>query len=147
MNTDMADNSDSRNPRANVSPLLSIDDVTMRYEARTVLRNISFDVHAGEVLALIGPNGVGKSTLLRACSGTLKPIDGRVLIDGRDALRLRVDERAKLIAVVPQAVRLPEIFNVFETVLARPRKRDGSISGASCARADGHARAGSTAHR
>jgi iron complex transport system ATP-binding protein len=99
------------------SIMLSIDDLTIRYEARTVLRGVSLDVHAGEVLALIGPNGVGKSTLLHACSGTLKPIGGRVLIDGRDAQRLRVEERAKLIAVVPQAVRLPEVFNVGETVL------------------------------
>jgi iron complex transport system ATP-binding protein len=97
--------------------MLSINDVTICYEARTVLRNVSFDVNAGEVLALIGPNGVGKSTLLRGCSGTLKPIGGRVLIDGRDAQALRVAERAKLMAVVPQAVRLPETFTVFETVL------------------------------
>ena len=97
--------------------MLSIEDITIRYEARTVLRGISFDVNAGEVVALIGPNGVGKSTLLRACSGTLKPAGGRVLIDGQDAQRLRVDERARLIAVVPQAVRLPETFSVCETVL------------------------------
>jgi ABC-type cobalamin/Fe3+-siderophores transport system ATPase subunit len=117
MNTNMADNSHRHAARANASPLLSIDDVTIRYEARTVLRNISLDVNAGEVLALIGPNGVGKSTLLRACSATLKPISGRILIAGQDTQRLRVEERARLIAVVPQAVRLPEIFNVFETVL------------------------------
>ncbi len=66
---------------------------------------------------MIGPNGVGKSTLIRACSGTLKPIGGRITIDGQDVQRLRVEERAKLIAVVPQAVRLPESFSVFETVL------------------------------
>jgi iron complex transport system ATP-binding protein len=97
--------------------MLSIDGVTIRYEARTVLRGISLDVHAGEVLALIGPNGVGKSTLLRACGGTLRPIGGRVLIDGQDVQRLRVEERARLIAVVPQAIRLPETFSVSETVL------------------------------
>ena len=97
--------------------MLSIDDVSIRYEARTVLRNISFDVNPGEVLALIGPNGVGKSTLIRACSGTLKPIHGRVTIGGQDAQRLRLEDRAKLIAVVPQAVRLPESFSVVETVL------------------------------
>ena len=97
--------------------MLSIDDVTIRYEARTVLRDVSLSVNAGEVLALIGPNGVGKSTLIRACSGTLKPIAGRVTVDGQDVQRLRMEERAKLIAVVPQAVRLPETFSVFETVL------------------------------
>jgi iron complex transport system ATP-binding protein len=117
MKTNAAENLDQQNARANASPLLAINDLTIRYEARTVLRSVSLDVHAGEVLALIGPNGVGKSTLLRACSGTLKPSSGRVLIAGQDVQRLRVEERAKLIAVVPQAVRLPEIFNVFETVL------------------------------
>jgi len=97
--------------------MLSIDNVTIRYEARTVLHGVSLDVRPGEVLALIGPNGVGKSTLIRACGGNLKPIGGRILIDGLDVQRLRVEERAKLIAVVPQATRLPESFTVFDTVL------------------------------
>ncbi len=97
--------------------MLSIEDVTIRYEARPVLRNISLDVKPGEVLTLIGPNGVGKSTLIRAISGSLKPIGGRVTIDGQEVHRLRVEERARLMAVVPQAVRLPELFTVFDTVL------------------------------
>jgi ABC-type cobalamin/Fe3+-siderophores transport system ATPase subunit len=117
MNTDTANNFDRRNARAHLLPLLSTNNVTIRYEARTVLRNVSLGVNAGEVLALIGPNGVGKSTLLRACSGTLKPIGGSITIDGQDVHRLRVEQRAKLIAVVPQAVRLPEAFSVCETVL------------------------------
>ncbi|CAG0936522.1 Petrobactin import ATP-binding protein FpuD [Thermoflexales bacterium] len=97
--------------------MLSIENVTIRYEARTVLREVNLSVNAGEVLALIGPNGVGKSTLIRACSGSLKPIGGCVTIDGQDVHGLRVADRAKLMAVVPQAVRLPESFSVFETVL------------------------------
>ncbi len=97
--------------------MLSIDDVTIRYEARTILHGVSLSVNAGEVLALIGPNGVGKSTLIRACSGNLKPIGGHITIDGQEVYRLRVEDRAKLIAVVPQAMRLPETFSVFETVL------------------------------
>ncbi len=97
--------------------MLSIEDVTIRYEARTVLRNISLDVKSGEVLALIGPNGVGKSTLIHACSGNLRRIGGRILIDGHDLRKLPIEQRARLIAVVPQAVRLPELFTVFDTVL------------------------------
>lgn len=97
--------------------MLSIDNVTIRYEARTVLRHISLDVQPGEVLALIGPNGVGKSTLIHACSGNLKPIEGRISIAGRDLRQLPIEQRARLIAVVPQATRLPEAFTVFDTVL------------------------------
>jgi len=97
--------------------MLSIENVTIRYEACTVLLNISLGVKPGEVLALIGPNGVGKSTLIRAISGNLKPIGGRVTINRQDVHCLRVEERAKLMAVVPQAVRLPESFTVFDTVL------------------------------
>ncbi len=97
--------------------MLVIENVTICYESRTVLRDVSLSIHAGEVLALIGPNGVGKSTLIHAISGRLKPIGGRVLIDQRDVHRLRVEERSRLIAVVPQAIRLPESFSVFETVL------------------------------
>jgi iron complex transport system ATP-binding protein len=97
--------------------MLAIDQVTIRYEARIVLHEVSLFVNGGAVLALIGPNGVGKSTLIRACSGNLKPIAGCVTVDGQDVQRLPVEDRAKLIAVVPQAVRLPGTFNVFETVL------------------------------
>ena len=97
--------------------MLDIHDVTIKYEARTVLRGINLSVKAGEVVALIGPNGVGKSTLIRAISGSLKPIAGRVIVDGHGVHRLRVEERARLMAVVPQAIRLPESFSVFDTVL------------------------------
>jgi iron complex transport system ATP-binding protein len=97
--------------------MLSIEDVTIRYEARTVLHGVSLSVYGGEVLALIGPNGVGKSTLIRAISGSLRPLGGQVIIDGRDVHHLPVEERARLMAVVPQAIRLPETFSVFDTVL------------------------------
>jgi iron complex transport system ATP-binding protein len=97
--------------------MLSIQDVTLNYEARTVLRGISLDVQPGEVLALIGPNGVGKSTLIHALSGNLKPVGGRITIEQRDLQQLPIEQRARLIAVVPQAVRLPESFTVFDTVL------------------------------
>ena len=97
--------------------MLDIHDVTIKYEARTVLHGINLSVKAGEVVALIGPNGVGKSTLICAISGSLNPIGGRVIVDGHGVHRLRVEERARLMAVVPQAIRLPESFSVFDTVL------------------------------
>jgi iron complex transport system ATP-binding protein len=97
--------------------MLSLQSITIRYHARTILHDLSFDVQAGEVVALIGPNGVGKSTLIRAISSGVPIASGRVLIADHDVLRLPIEQRARLVAVVPQAVRLPESFTVLETVL------------------------------
>jgi len=97
--------------------MLSLHSITIRYHRRTILRDITFDVNAGEVTALIGPNGVGKSTLIRAISGGVPIAGGRVLANDHDLLRLPIEQRARLVAVVPQAVHLPEAFTVEETVL------------------------------
>jgi len=60
------------------SPVLALHDVTLGYEGRPVLRNVSFEVEEGEFLALLGPNGAGKSTLLRGLLGLLAPLAGRI---------------------------------------------------------------------
>ena len=49
--------------------MLSLQSITIRYNARTILHDISLDVQSGEIVALIGPNGVGKSTLIKAIGG------------------------------------------------------------------------------
>ncbi len=97
--------------------MLSINSLTIQLSSRIVLHDITLDVRPGEVLALIGPNGVGKSTLIRAASGILKPMRGQITINNQDVHQLPIDLRARLIAVVPQAVRLPESFSVIDTVL------------------------------
>lgn len=96
---------------------LSLSKVSVGYGGDVVLRDISVEVAPGEIVALVGPNGVGKSTLIRAISGTLSIGSGAIRIDGEDLLALRPAERARLIAVVPQAAVLPEAFNVSEIVL------------------------------
>ena len=97
--------------------MLSLDSLTIQYGSRVVLHDITLEVRSGEVLALIGPNGVGKSTLIHAASGGLKPARGQVTIEGQDLFRLPIELRARKVAVVPQAVRLPEAFTAFDTVL------------------------------
>jgi iron complex transport system ATP-binding protein len=96
---------------------LSISHLSAGYHGRLVLRSVSLDVRAGEVVALVGPNGAGKSTLVRAVSGIVPIGGGSIRLDGMDLLRLRSAERARLIAVVPQAVHLPEAFSVAEIVM------------------------------
>jgi iron complex transport system ATP-binding protein len=97
--------------------MLEIEHLTVSYGARRVLRDISLEVGSGQVLALIGPNGAGKSTLIRAASGVLPVERGRVCWDGRDLLVLPPLQRARLLAVVPQAVSLPPAFTAWETVV------------------------------
>ncbi len=97
--------------------MLNIDGLTVNYGKRRVLHGASLRVNSGEVLALIGPNGSGKSTLIRAVSGVI-PIDsGTVQVDGRALADLSTMERARYLAVVPQARNMPPAFSVYETIL------------------------------
>jgi iron complex transport system ATP-binding protein len=100
-----------------VKTKLSFDRATMGYGLNPVLREISFEVIPGEVLGIVGPNGVGKSTLVKAASGILIPMEGKITIDGKEIFRLSPPNRARLIAVVPQATKLPEAFTARDVVL------------------------------
>ena len=97
--------------------MLSLRDLWAGYHDRTVLRGIDLDVGAGEVVALVGANGCGKTTLIRAVAGVL-PLDrGCARLAGDDLASLSIAERARRVAVVPQAALLPPGFSVFEQVL------------------------------
>jgi branched-chain amino acid transport system ATP-binding protein len=65
-------------------PMLEVRDLVVRYGAIEALHGISFDVGAGEVVALIGANGAGKTSTLAAISGLVRPARGTVRLDGRD---------------------------------------------------------------
>ena len=65
-------------------PIIRVEDVTVAYGDFVVMRDISFEVQAGEVFVILGGSGCGKSTLLKSMIGLNKPAKGRVLIDGRD---------------------------------------------------------------
>jgi len=97
--------------------MLTIKSLSVRYGQRLVLDGISLCLNRGEVLAVIGPNGVGKSTLIRSISGVLQPCGGDITIDGNPLSGMSHGERARLLAVVPQASYLPEVFTVYQTVL------------------------------
>jgi iron complex transport system ATP-binding protein len=97
--------------------MLEINSLSVAYGHRLALDNVSFSVREGEVVALIGPNGAGKSTLIRAASGALPARSGSVHVEGVNLRHLSVVERARRLAVVPQARNLPPAFTVYETVL------------------------------
>ena len=78
------------------SAQLRVEGVTAGYRGVPVLRDVSFDVGAGQVIGLVGPNGAGKSTLLDVICGSLRPAAGRIWLFGRDVTRLPAHRRARL---------------------------------------------------
>src|SRR5947209_8624483 len=64
------------------APLLAMRGVSKRFPGVLALSNVSLDVHAGEVLALMGENGAGKSTLMKVLGGVLAPDAGEIALDG-----------------------------------------------------------------
>lgn len=88
---------------------LEIKELSFAYDKKLVLNNMSFTAYKGEVLSILGPNGVGKSTLFKCILGFLTEYTGKITINGLDASSLSVKELAKQIAYVPQ--RSEPVFN------------------------------------
>jgi cobalamin transport system ATP-binding protein len=109
--------SKTRETRGILVVMLKIDSLTVAYSNKIVLRNVSFEVQPGEILALIGPNGAGKSTLIRAASGVVPIASGRISMDGQDLTGLSTAQRARILAVVPQARQLRGAFSVEQAVM------------------------------
>ena len=87
---------------ADVDALLAVRGLEVAYGNLQILFGVDLDVRAGEIVALLGTNGAGKSTFLRAVSGLLDPIGGAVFLDGRDITHAEAMTKAQLgIALVP----------------------------------------------
>jgi branched-chain amino acid transport system ATP-binding protein len=87
--------------------LLEVRGLSARYGAVAALRDVSLDVRAGELVALIGANGAGKSTLLRTIAGLMTPTAGRVALEGRDVTGLPPEAILHAgIALVPERRRI-----------------------------------------
>lgn len=83
--------------------MLQARDLTCAYDGRTVLEDLCLEAYPGQVLALVGPNGVGKSTLLRAMARLLRPQRGKVLLAERDLWRTSPQQVARQLALAPQS--------------------------------------------
>ena len=95
---------------------LSVKDLSFSYGGRKVLDRISFDVEDNSIVSILGPNGVGKTTLLRCLCNLHRPQEGSILVDGTDVLTLSGRELAKHIGYVPQSTK-PVRSTVFDTAL------------------------------
>jgi iron complex transport system ATP-binding protein len=118
--------------------------LTIGYSDRVVGSSLDVALATGEVLALLGPNGGGKTTLLKTLLGILAPKAGEVRLDGRSLAHLPARERARLVAYVPQTHVATFAFSVETVVLmgrtahgslfARPSATDRAVAAASLAR-------------
>jgi branched-chain amino acid transport system ATP-binding protein len=90
-----SDGSTSAGTRAG-EPLLKVEDLVVRYGQVQALHGLSLEVYPGEVVTIIGSNGAGKSTTMRAISGMIKPYGGRVLFQSQDITGLASHEIVRL---------------------------------------------------
>jgi len=99
-------------------PALEVRDLVVRYGAIEAVHGITFDVHSGEVVALIGANGAGKTTTLNAISGLVPPARGTIRLAGRDLTRAAPHEivRAGLVQV-PEGREILARMSVHENLL------------------------------
>ena len=85
-------------------PLIKLEKISLSFGKRQILDNISFSINSGEILGMLGPNGVGKSTLFNLIIGLLKPDFGSIKVNGENVLDYPISERTKKfkIGYVPQ---------------------------------------------
>lgn len=95
---------------------LSAESLTVSYDSRAVIRELSLTIEPSTVTAVVGPNGCGKSTLLRALARLLKPQGGAVYLDGDAIDRLSTRAVARMLAILPQGPSVPEGITVGELV-------------------------------
>jgi iron complex transport system ATP-binding protein len=97
---------------------LACEDLSVARGGRTVLSGLNLELHDGECLLLIGPNGSGKTSLLLAMLGLLPPAAGSVRVNGRDLSDLGTRQRGRFASYVPQTVERIPGFSVREVVAA-----------------------------
>jgi lipopolysaccharide export system ATP-binding protein len=85
-------------------PLIKLEKISLSFGKRQILDNINFSINSGEILGMLGPNGVGKSTLFNLIIGLLKPDFGSIIVNGENVLDYPISERTKKfkIGYVPQ---------------------------------------------
>ena len=88
----------------NSQPIISLENISLSFGKRKILDNVSFKINNGEILGMLGPNGVGKSTIFNLITGLIKPDFGKIKFDGIDVLNYPIYLRTTKfkIGYVPQ---------------------------------------------
>ncbi len=96
---------------------IEVKNLSFSYAGRPVLQDVSFTLEKGQFLSILGPNGVGKSTLFKCMLGLLSGYTGQVLVDGRDTRTFSIREAARHMAYIPQSSRPVFHFSAADMVL------------------------------
>ena len=107
---------------------IEVKDLSFSYGDHSVLRSVSFGAEYGEFLSILGPNGVGKSTLMRCMLGLLTPSGGQTRIDGRDVAGMSSAELSGSIAYIPQSHSPVFNYTVSDVVLMGTTAQMGRFS-------------------
>lgn len=117
---------------------LDLKNVSCGYRDKIVQKGISFSIASGEICCLLGPNGVGKTTLFKTMLGFLKRIEGNILLDGEDIEKMSIKKLSKCFGYVPQSQGSPFPYTVEEVItmgriahmgiFAVPNKKDRQMA-------------------
>ncbi|MBU1343779.1 MAG: ABC transporter ATP-binding protein [Proteobacteria bacterium] len=97
--------------------MIQMKNLDVHYGKTRVLKGIDLRVNKGEIVSVLGPNGVGKTTLLKCLLGMIKPGSGFIKMDDLDILKMSLTQRARFIGYVPQALPSRFPMTVFDAVL------------------------------
>ena len=114
--------------RSNDNDLLVVKDLTRSFGSLVAVNNLSFEVHKGEILGIIGPNGSGKTTVFNLLTGILKPDAGNIVLDGKDITNLSAARRCR--TGIGRTYQIPRPFTkmtVLENLMV-PAVHGGGLS-------------------
>jgi len=99
-----------------MASIVQSNQLGFHYGRRPIFKDLSFGVESGEMVALLGANGVGKTTLLNVISGLLRADAGAITVDGTNVSEWERRELSRFVALVPQTLEIPFSFRVDEVV-------------------------------
>src|SRR5262249_1044042 len=124
-------------PLPQPTPLeISAEDLIKTYRGRNVVNGVTLEMKQGEIVGLLGPNGAGKTTTFYMIVGLVKPVSGRVLLDGQDITRMPMYSRAR--AGIGYLAQEPSVFReltvaenlrlVLQFTSLSPKQREAKIT-------------------